>query len=67
MPPTLGQRVLVIDDDDVRTTLVAYLRAEGFGVTEATNGLDALLQLKRAKLGAVVLDLLMPRFGGWKP
>jgi DNA-binding NtrC family response regulator len=65
MPATLGKRVLVADDDDdVRATLVGYLRAEGFEVIEATNGLDALVQLKRARPGAVVLDLLMPRFGG---
>jgi CheY-like chemotaxis protein len=58
-------KVLVVDDDrDVRETVVEFLRDEGFEVVEAANGLEALLQVKRAPPGGVVLDLMMPRLGG---
>jgi CheY-like chemotaxis protein len=57
--------VLVVDDDaEVRATLGDYLREEGFDVLEAANGLEALLQVKRVRPRAVVLDLMMPRLGG---
>ncbi len=57
--------VLVADDDDaVREVIVDALRLHGFTVMEATNGLEALLQIKRRRPAAVVLDLAMPRLGG---
>ena len=58
--------VLVVDDDPgVRATLGDYLREEGFDVLGAANGLEALLQVKRVRPRAVVLDLMMPRLGGF--
>jgi two-component system, sensor histidine kinase and response regulator len=57
--------ILVVDDDDgVREVIVEYLRSHGRDVLEATNGLEALLQVKRQRPAAVVLDLNMPRLGG---
>src|SRR5207244_13615486 len=64
-PMSPASKVLVVDDDrDVRETVVELLRGEGFDVVEAANGLEALLQVKRARPAGVVLDLLMPRLGG---
>lgn len=60
-----ARTVLVADDDgEVRATIAEYLRAHNFTVIEAANGFDALLQVKRARPGSIVLDLLMPRLGG---
>ena len=57
--------VLVVDDDDaVRAVVVEYLRAQGFAVLEAANGLDALLRVKRLRPGAVVIDVAVPRING---
>ena len=57
--------VLIVDDEtDVRATLGDYLREEGFDVLEAANGLEAMLQVRRVRPRAVVLDLMMPRLGG---
>ncbi len=59
------RKVLVVDDEAVfRETVTEYLRVNGFEVLEAPNGLEALLQLKRNRPAAVVLDLAMPRLGG---
>jgi len=58
-------RVLIADDDaDVREVLVEVFRDAGFDVLEASNGLEALLYVKRDRPDAVVLDLMMPRLGG---
>ena len=41
-----------------------YIRLQGFRVLEAKDGLEALLQVKRERPRAVILDLAMPRLGG---
>jgi CheY-like chemotaxis protein len=56
--------VVVEDDPDLREIYATYLEGEGFSVTRAANGLEALLQIKRVRPTSVVLDLLMPRLGG---
>jgi CheY-like chemotaxis protein len=57
--------VLVVDDDAaVRSVVVEYLGIFGRRVVEAENGLQALLQIKHHRPGAVILDLRMPRLGG---
>jgi len=58
-------RVLIVDDErDVREVLGESFRVAGFDVLEASNGLEALLCVKRDRPDAVVLDLMMPRLGG---
>lgn len=60
-----AKRVLVVDDDqDLRTTISEFLNMRGFEVLEAGDGLEALLQVKRGRPEAVVLDIMMPRLGG---
>lgn len=59
------RRVLVVDDEDeFREVVVEHLRTQGFEVAEASNGLEALLRVKRLRPAFVVLDLMMPRLGG---
>jgi DNA-binding response OmpR family regulator len=59
------QTVLVVDDEpEIRGLLSEYFKSQGFEVIEAENGFDALLQVKRTRPDAVVLDLMMPRLGG---
>lgn len=62
---TEKRKVLVVDDDpDVLGMVCEWLIAHGFDVLQATNGLEALLQVKRTRPAAVVLDIMMPRLGG---
>ena len=60
-------RVLVVDDEDtIRDSLVEILAENGYAVTGATDGRDALRKL-RAAPGAfklVLLDLTMPVMDG---
>ena len=58
-------RVLVVDDEpQVRAAVSEFLEFSGMEVLEATNGLEALLKVKRERPDAIVLDLRMPRLGG---
>jgi len=62
--PTLRTVMVVDDEAEVRESISEYLRTEGFEVVEAANGLEALVQVKRIRPAAVILDLMMPRLGG---
>ena len=59
--------LLVEDDDDFRLGLAEFLRGEGYLVTCAANGLEALSYLKSAPKppSVVLLDLKMPVMSGW--
>lgn len=60
-------RVLVVDDDQsVRAVLAALLCDEGYAVSEAENGADALRVLAAWQPQAVLLDLMMPVMDGWQ-
>ena len=60
-----SRKVLIADDDAAwREHLSGYLQQQGFVVVEASNGLESLVQVKRERPDAVVLDVEMPRLGG---
>ena len=62
-----GIRILVVDDEPgIRRDVSRILEEEGFAVGEATDGVDALEQI-RADPGIwalVVSDIVMPRCNG---
>jgi CheY-like chemotaxis protein len=63
----LATRVLLVEDDpDQREVAAELLRLEGFEVTTARDGLEALLHLRNDPLlpDVVVLDLEMPVMDG---
>jgi CheY-like chemotaxis protein len=63
-----GGRILVVDDDtDLRGVLVTLLKNEGYTVAEATNGDEALKELREdASYSLILLDLVMPVMDGWR-
>ena len=59
--------ILVVDDDkNTRRLMQAVLEADGFGVSTAENGEDALAVMDREKIDLVVLDVMMPRMDGYE-
>jgi two-component system cell cycle sensor histidine kinase/response regulator CckA len=61
------ESVLVVDDEPgVRQFASRVLREAGYGVEEATDGLDALrlIRSRPVDLHAVVSDIVMPRMNG---
>lgn len=60
-----SEKILVVDDDtDIRETLVQILEFEGFQVTCASNGEEAMARLKTLKPNLILLDLMMPVMNG---
>ena len=57
--------VLVVEDhEDVRDLLALVLEAEGFEVSTAANGLEALQRLNETRPALILLDLMMPVMTG---
>jgi CheY-like chemotaxis protein len=57
----------VVDDDDViRQLICVNLELEGFQVSVAVDGQDALEQVKHTRPHVVTLDIMMPRLDGWE-
>ena len=62
---TVAMRILVVDDEQaVRESLERTLRFEGYEVTVAGDGVEALDHVEQDRPDAVVLDVLMPRLDG---
>ena len=58
--------VLVVDDDPaIRTLIVSSLRRDGYHLSEAANGREALEAMRRTRQDVVLLDLMMPEVSGW--
>ncbi|MBS1109145.1 MAG: two component, sigma54 specific, transcriptional regulator, Fis family [Anaeromyxobacteraceae bacterium] len=57
--------VLIVDDEtNIRRVLAAMLKRDGYDVTAAEDGEQALAAMNRAPVDVVVTDLVMPRMGG---
>jgi CheY-like chemotaxis protein len=56
--------LLVVDDDDTREALAELLRAEGYAVTTARDGAQAIERLEAHVPDLVLLDIVMPRTTG---
>jgi nitrogen regulation protein NR(I) len=57
--------VLIVDDEvNIRRVLAAMLKREGYEVTTAADGEQALGVLAKTPVHVVVTDLVMPRLGG---
>jgi two-component system, OmpR family, response regulator RegX3 len=58
-------RVLVVEDEDSISDPLSYmLRREGFEVSVAENGVDALSMFERNGADIVLLDLMLPGLSG---
>lgn len=58
-------QVLIVDDDDaVRNSLSLLLKASGFEVSTAADGLEALAVLRNGLPAVLLSDLNMPKMSG---
>jgi len=59
------RKILVVDDEPDIVELVSYnLRKEGFEVSSAADGEEALLKIRKEKPDFVILDLMLPGIHG---
>jgi DNA-binding response OmpR family regulator len=62
----MAKKILVVDDKpELRTLLKSYLTQEGFDVSVASDGQQALFVARREKPDLILLDLMMPEMGGY--
>ncbi len=58
-------RILIIEDTPIiREPMARLLRSEGFAVTSAANGVEAIASLATSPADLVLLDVLMPKMNG---
>jgi phosphate regulon transcriptional regulator PhoB len=61
----VDRHVLVVEDEpDIRDLIVLHLSRDGFRCRTASNGADALTEVRTAPPDLVVLDLMLPGLGG---
>ncbi len=63
--PNGSTRILLVDDEQSIQTLLSYpLRKDGYHVTSAQDGREALQRFDEARFDLVILDLMLPRLDG---
>jgi len=60
-----AKHILVVEDEEViRETLRFNLVREGYQVSQAANGIEALEKARELRPDLIVLDLMLPELGG---
>src|SRR4029077_7013635 len=63
--PNGSTRILLVDDEQSIQTLLSYpLRKDGYQVTSAEDGQEALQRFAEARFDLVILDLMLPKLDG---
>jgi DNA-binding response OmpR family regulator len=63
--PNGSPRILLVDDEQSVQTLLSYpLRKDGYHVTSATDGQEALQRFGETRFDLVILDLMLPKVDG---
>lgn len=63
---TTGKSILVADDEqEVRKLLCLLLEDQGYNVTTAADGDDAIAQLEKRAFDLLLLDIRMPHLSGF--
>jgi Response regulators consisting of a CheY-like receiver domain and a winged-helix DNA-binding domain len=59
-------KVLVVDDEQkIREVIKEYAEWNGYEVTEATNGMEAVDYCKEEDFDVIVMDVMMPKLDGF--
>jgi diguanylate cyclase (GGDEF)-like protein len=60
-----GEKILLADDDhQLRETLQEFLAGQGYAVTAAANGHEAMAAIKEQEFALALLDLMLPGYSG---
>ncbi len=59
-------KILIVDDDPyIRELVKVLLKNEGFDILEASDGIEALIEIQKEKVNIAVIDIMMPNMDGW--
>jgi DNA-binding response OmpR family regulator len=60
------KKILVVDDEEkIRRVIRKYGEFEGYDITEAANGMDAVALCRQQDFDLVILDVMMPELDGF--
>ena len=60
-----GEKILLADDDQpLRETLQEFLAEQGYAVTAAADGHEAMAAMKQQEFALAILDLMLPGYSG---
>jgi len=63
----VGTRILAVEDDErIRTAVKLALEDEGWTVSEASNGEDALAAFQQEPADVVLIDIMLPGIDGFE-
>ena len=63
----MAKKILIIEDEKIiRDLLERKLTREGYSVVIATNGIDGLVEMREDRPDIVLLDIIMPKMGGFE-
>ena len=58
--------ILVVDDEEaIRKMILKYANFEGYQVTEAVNGMEAVELCRQKKFDLIIMDVMMPELDGF--
>ena len=58
--------ILIVDDEEmIRKLIRKYAEFEGHTVTEATDGMDAVIKFKNGSFDIIIMDIMMPELDGF--
>ena len=59
-------RILVVDDEEkIRDIIKKYASFEGYSVTEASNGMEAVERCRNERFDIIIMDIMMPELDGF--
>ncbi|MEE1517103.1 MAG: response regulator transcription factor [Lachnospiraceae bacterium] len=60
------KKILVVDDEDkIRIIIKKYAEFEGYAITEASNGMEAIEACQREDFDLIIMDVMMPELDGF--
>ncbi len=59
-------KILVVDDEEmIRKLISKYAQFEGHSVTEAVDGMDAVIKVGKEQFDIIIMDIMMPELDGF--
>jgi two-component system response regulator ResD len=60
-------KILVVDDEwNMRNLMKMYLERQGWLISEASDGTEAIEKVKKESFHLMILDIMMPGMDGWE-
>lgn len=62
----MAAKILVVEDEvEIAENLQALLNAKGYSVVRAADGSEAVAKARQEKPAAILLDVILPKMGGF--